>query len=112
MLTLPPDIKSPYIDTRAPSCIVLAVAAVNLPNEPELMFVLSPARFVWLKALRKSARRRKCTLSVISNDFTSEAFTFHTPGKVNAARLRLPGRAWAPLAAMIGIRANAAGFKY
>ena len=65
---------------------------MNFPNDPELILVVSPARFVWLKALRKSARKRNRTLSVISNDFTSEAFTFHTPGKVNAARLRLPGR--------------------
>src|SRR5262245_47780132 len=76
------------------------------------MFVVSPPRFVWLKALRKSARKRKRTLSVISIDLTSDAFTFHTRGKRKKARLRLPGRACAPLAAMIGTLANAAGFRY
>src|SRR5262245_60482137 len=67
--------------TRAPSWIVLGVADVNLPKEPELILIVSPARFVWLKALRKSARKRNRTLSVISIDFTTEAFTFHTFGK-------------------------------
>ncbi len=39
--------------SRAPTCKVLAVAAVSFPNEPELILVVSPPRFVWLNALRR-----------------------------------------------------------